>query len=156
MTFERVSLVEYTCQMWSLYLLRFKSYAKVKVFCHRVTDRTKTRCTQIPSRGIKFSEVSTRSNLNEKNFAICAPWPWQYNPGSRKWHTLGPRTTNIWSIILNQTCQWRVMALAHIFATCALWPWPWRYDIESRSWHKLVMNNGCVKDHSNPHTSKKL
>ena len=25
-SFERASLVEYTCQIWSLYLLRFKSY----------------------------------------------------------------------------------------------------------------------------------
>ena len=27
-SFERVSLVEYACQIWSLYLLQFKSYSK--------------------------------------------------------------------------------------------------------------------------------
>ena len=28
-SFERTSLVEYACQIWSLYLLRFKSYSEV-------------------------------------------------------------------------------------------------------------------------------
>ena len=28
LSFERVSLVEYACQIWSLYLLRFKSYSE--------------------------------------------------------------------------------------------------------------------------------
>ena len=27
-SFERMSLVEYACQIWSLYLLRFKSYSE--------------------------------------------------------------------------------------------------------------------------------
>ena len=27
-SFERASLVEYACQIWSLYLLRFKSYGE--------------------------------------------------------------------------------------------------------------------------------
>ena len=56
-SFERLSLVEYACQLWSLYLLRLKFMAKVKVFflpqSDRVTDRTKTRCPRIPLRGHK-------------------------------------------------------------------------------------------------------
>ena len=53
-SFERVSSVEYACQIWSLYLLPFKSYSQgLSVFAtesqtdrvtDRVTDRTKTRC----------------------------------------------------------------------------------------------------------------
>ena len=38
-SFERVSLVEYTCQIWSL--LRIKSNGQV--FCHRVTERFTNR-----------------------------------------------------------------------------------------------------------------
>ena len=49
---ERASLVEYACQIWSLYLLRFKSYSKCWSWqqtnkqrqTDKQTDRTKTIC----------------------------------------------------------------------------------------------------------------
>ena len=58
MSFGRASLVEYACQTWSIYLLRFKSIANVKVV-NRQTDRTKTICPKIRSGGIKMQNVIT-------------------------------------------------------------------------------------------------
>ena len=37
LTFERVCM--HACKIWSLHLLRFKSYGQCFFFCHRVTDR---------------------------------------------------------------------------------------------------------------------
>ena len=57
-SFERVALVEYACQIWSMYLLVFKSNGQcLGLFCHKVTepqtDRTKSRCPGIPFWGHK-------------------------------------------------------------------------------------------------------
>ena len=64
-SFEKVSLVEYTCQIWSLCLLRLKVTAKVKVFLsrsYRVTNRhDKTRCSRIPLREQKQQNVFVRN-----------------------------------------------------------------------------------------------
>ena len=49
-TFKRVSLVEYACQIQSIYLLWFKSYGQGWSFLpqtHTQTDRTNTRCPRI-------------------------------------------------------------------------------------------------------------
>ena len=46
-SFERASLVEYTCQIWSLYLLRFKSYRRrLKLTTDRQTDRQTNKQTE--------------------------------------------------------------------------------------------------------------
>ena len=45
-SFERVSLVEYVCQIWSLYLSRFKSYGQgllVKVFLPKSDRQTESQ-----------------------------------------------------------------------------------------------------------------
>ena len=39
-SFERASLVEYACQIWSLYLLRFKSYSEDGITDKRMDGRT--------------------------------------------------------------------------------------------------------------------
>ena len=54
-SFERASLVECACHIWSLYFLRFKSYKqRLKLTTDRPTDGTKTICPLINrSGGIK-------------------------------------------------------------------------------------------------------
>ena len=69
-SFERVSLVEYACQIWSLYLLRLKVIAKVKVDnrqtdkqTDRQTDRTKTICPGSFDPGHKNNQIDGKDKI---------------------------------------------------------------------------------------------
>ena len=72
-SFERASLVEYACQIWSVYLLLFKSYSKINVKVEnrqtdKQTDRTKTICLY-HSRFKSYGQGSHRYCLLKSPFA---------------------------------------------------------------------------------------
>ena len=81
MSFERVALVEYAGQIWSMYLLVFKSYGRgLGLFCHKVkephtdrqTDRTKSRCPGIPFCGHK-NGLYIQYIVDKNNIGISFP-----------------------------------------------------------------------------------
>ena len=63
--------------------------------------------------------------------------------GSKSWHFLGSCTT-LCEILSRSNLALRT----RIFDMCVLWHWPWRYDLGSMLWYTWVMDNKCVKFHS--------
>ena len=67
-SFKRASLVEYACQIWSLYLLQFKSYSELKLTTDKQTDKQTDRQDKnnmppiIRSGGIKRKSVGLLSS----------------------------------------------------------------------------------------------
>ena len=85
MSFERVSLVEYECQIWSQYLLRFKSYSEGKSWqqIDKQTDRQTGQKQYAPDHSIRghkcLGRICTMTQIRWFDSVFIK----QLNPNSR-------------------------------------------------------------------------